>query len=382
MLKILHVVTGLQKSAGTSVFCGELANKFAGRGDNVTVAVCDPCASDIYPLDPRVHLASIGSILQPPSASRDSTFSIVHIHALWTPILHKVSSWAHGHSIPVVWSPHGMITPWAMNNKRLKKWLGWWLYQKRDLESAAVLHATAQSEVEDIRRMGLPNKVVVVPLGVELHGVEPKKPRIIKTLLFVSRIQRKKGLPMLLEAWARLPQEIKRGWQIRIVGPDQEGHVAELKQQCDVLRLTYNDEPAQCTSPCSLDDRPSVVFAGPKFGNELEHEYASADLFVLPTRSENFGSVVIEALAHNIPVICTRGAPWQELEEYNCGRWVDISAEAVGKALSDLMMLSDEARVSMGEKGRNLVVEKYTWKAVCDKIVTEYERILTAKDYA
>ena len=172
-MRILHVITGLQKAAGTSVFCGEVCNGLVTAGHEVTIAVVHPYAADCFPLDPRVKLISICSLLEDSTRSTCSTrlnFDLIHIHALWSPILHKVSNWAHKNNIPVVWSPHGMLTPWAMKYKWWKKFPAWWLYQKRDLARSALLHATAQSEVNDIRRVGLKNRVVIAPLGVRING--------------------------------------------------------------------------------------------------------------------------------------------------------------------------------------------------------------------
>lgn len=404
-MRILQVITGLPKAAGTSVFCGELANGLVALGHDVTIAVCDPSAPDLYPLDPSVHCVSIESVLRSSSPPASSTsFSLVHIHAIWSPSLHRISVWARKNNIPVVWSPHGMITPWAMNNKRWKKRLAWHLYQKRDLASAALLHATAPSEVDDIRRLGLTNKVVIAPLGVHLppsrsHTLKPShfqtltpshlqtlKPSNLHTLLFVSRVQRKKGLPMLLNALAKIKTshpDLFAKWVLRIVGPDQEGHVAELKSQCDTLGLTWVDETLTPSNPQTF--APShphtlklsdLVFVGPKFGTALACEYAAADLFALPTHSENFGSVVIEALAHDVPVICTKGAPWQELEEYQCGHWVDIDEREIVKALLEMMSMSNGERLSMGEKGRALVKARYVWPVICKGLSGAYERIV------
>lgn len=376
-MRILHVITGLQKAAGTSVFCAELCNQLVARGHEVSIAVCNPDATNRYPLDPRIHLVSM---------TTTSDYDIVHIHALWTPILHRVSTWARRRGIPIVWSPHGMITPWAMRNKRLKKLLGWWLYQRWDLKSAAFLHATAQSEVDDIRRMGLKNKVVIAPLGARLppERIQTFKHSNIRTLLFVSRVQRKKGLPNLIEAWHRLPDELRHGWQVRIVGPDQDNHTVELMAQCDRLGITYQNLTHHSTTTTS---DYNFVFAGPKYGKDLSLEYAAADLFVLPTHSENFGSVVIESLAYGVPVITTKQAPWAELEEFKCGWWIDDTVDALTAALREAMECglrssfsisgkdSASPLVEMGQRGRKLVEERYTWSAVCDKILDAYERI-------
>ena len=304
-----------------------------------------------------------------------------------------------------------MLTPWAMNNKKWKKLLGWWLYQRKDLARADLLHATAESEVEDVRRMGLRNKVMVAPLGVNIGGriegvinhveqvahVEVGSENVEmwkcgneetannqldervdgkKILLFVSRVQRKKGLVNLARAWANLKKESStrstcstwlNSWKVRIVGPDQEGHTQEVKAECERLGI--------------IDD---WEFVGPKYGDELQSEYANADLFVLPTYSENFGSVVIEALAHKVPVITTKGTPWSELEAEKCGKWIDLPAEgsspsvwrALVAALKEMMSMSDEERRQMGERGRKLVEEKYTWDAVVKAVVKGYESLV------
>ena len=211
------------------------------------------------------------------------------------------------------------------------------------------------------------NKIVLAPLGVR---VERSRSEVVKksgnarivgkrTILFVSRVQRKKGLPVLIEAWAKLPKDIRTGWTVRVVGPDQDNHTAELLAQCQRLGVT--------------DD---FVFVGPKYGEELDGEYRSADLFVLPTHSENFGSVVIEALARGIPVICSQGAPWKALEDYGCGWWPEDSVTALFKTLKSAMCSSDDELHEMGTRGQWFVEEKYTWGAVMRTMLKEYGSLL------
>lgn len=363
-MKILHIITGIQKAAGTSVFCGEVCNGLVALGHDVTIAVVNPETDDCYPLDPRIKLISISSLLHAFTRSTRLDYGLIHIHALWSPALHKVAKWARHNKIPIVWSPHGMLTPWAMNNKKWKKILAWWLYQRKDLKMVGLLHATAESEVDDMRRMGLKNKVMVAPLGVKVNDCVEHVVRADgkKVLLFVSRVQRKKGLINLVMAWAQLSPEIKSKWMVRIVGPDQEGHTDELKGLCAKLSVENNFE-----------------FVGPKYGNDLAQEYASANLFALPTHSENFGSVVIEALAHGVPVICTKGAPWKELDDCKCGWWINIGVEPLTKALKDAMSLTDIGRSEMGARGKSLIEAKYTWDSVVRAVLKGYEEVLSAK---
>lgn len=358
-MKILHIITGMRKAAGTSVFCGEVCNGLAAAGHDVTIAVIDPTRTDCYPIDPRVKLMSIGGLFSNIKTFKPSNLELIHIHALWSPVLHKVSNWAYRNKVPVVWSPHGMLTPWAMNNKKWKKRLAWWVYQKKDLARAGLLHATAQSEVEDIRRLGLKNRIVVAPLGVKLGPLMVRSSGAERTLLFVSRVQKKKGLINLARAWAKLPHEVKEGWKVRIVGPDQEGHTKEVRAECEKLGILTEWE-----------------FVGPKYGEELQGEYDNADLFVLPSYSENFGSVVIEALAHSIPVITTKATPWIELVEKGCGSWIEVGVEPLANAIHEALSLSDADRQAMGSRGRKLVEEKYTWDAVGKTMVKGYGAIL------
>lgn len=372
-MRILHVIAGMQKAAGTSVFCGEVCNGLVGMGHDVFIGVPNPNISDFYQIDPRVRIIAASSIL---NSSPDNLYSkalkydVIHIHALWSPFLHKVSKWASKNQIPTVWSPHGMLTPWAMRNKWWKKYPAWWLYQRRDLAKANLLHVTAGSEEEDVRRLGLKNPVVVVPLGVAIDCRVERVERADgkKILLFVSRVQRKKGLLNLVRAWAKLKYDysaqsiypsLLNEWVVRIVGPDQDNHTAELKLLCNELGVEKDFE-----------------FVGPVYGEDLLREYAAADIFVLPTYSENFGSVVIEALSHAVPVICTKGAPWKELETHKCGWWIDIGVEPLSAALNKSLSLSDIERREMGKRGRRLVEDKYTWDAVVNNIVDGYKEIL------
>lgn len=162
-MKILHVITGLGKAAGTSVFCAEVCNGLVTKGHDVTIAVANPDSSDRYPLKPQINLVGIDSLF-----NSAPLCDIIHIHALWAPILHQVSNWAHKNNTPVVWSPHGMLTPWAFRYKWWKKLPAWWVYQKKDLQRAALIHVTAESEIKDVRRVGLTNKTIIAPLGVNL----------------------------------------------------------------------------------------------------------------------------------------------------------------------------------------------------------------------
>ena len=146
----MYIVSGLQKASGVTTFVENVAAELRALGQTVDI----------------VTRATEKGGVRKDEAVRAS--DIVHIHGLWTPWLHGWAKAARKAGVKVVWSPHGMLTPWAMHYKWLKKRVAWFLYQKRDLQLADVLHVTVPSEEDDVRRVGLTPPVVVVPLGVRM----------------------------------------------------------------------------------------------------------------------------------------------------------------------------------------------------------------------
>ena len=359
------------KAAGTSVFCVEIADTLKRAGHDVAIAVLYPDSEDAYPSNEHVQRLKIADVT---ASMLKAKWDIVHLHGVWEKDLFRISKEAHRVGVQVVWSPHGMLTPWAMKFKRLKKKIAWRLYLHREMARAELLHVTAQSEVEDVRRNGLNNPVVVAPLGVratltdkelnEIKAVSQKAAQ--KTVLFVSRIQKKKGLLHLVEGWSGLKKmspEVTAGWKIKIVGPDQENHKAEVLSAAKSFGV-------EC----------DIEFHEPLYGRAKELAYAEASLFVLPTFSENFGSVVIESLVNRTPVITTKGAPWSELKDYKAGWWIDIGVEPLRKALEEALSMSPVALQKMGDNGRRLVNERYSWEKVGVQMEESYLKCLNQKE--
>ena len=350
-MRILQVITGMQKAAGTSVFCGEVCNGLVAHGHDVTLAVGDVANSEkFFPTDSRVEISSIASIV-----GYAKKFDVVHIHGIWSPILHRVVVWAAKSKMPIVWSPHGMLAPWAMRHKWWKKWLPWHLYQKRDLKLAKMLHATSQQELGWIRGLGFTQPITIAPLGTHLPSMKPGVAKREKVLLFVGRIYPVKALDRLIQAFAMVPLEVRREWRLRLVGPDQAGH-----QEC--LEAIVKS--------LELDGR--VGFAGPKFGEALNAEYDACDCLALVSHTENFGATVVDAMAHGKPVITSDKTPWQEVPTLGCGWWVSNEVAKLSVAICEMMNLSDVKRRQMGECGRKLVKEKYTWDVVVEKMIVGY----------
>lgn len=281
-------------------------------------------------------------------------FNIIHLHGLWLPFNHVAVNFAAGSGYPLVISSRGMLEPWAMGYKKFKKTIAWRLYQKKDLTRANLIHATSSQEAENIMRLGLDNPLTIIPNGVDLPERREKKTGCGKNrrALFLSRIHPKKGVLDLVEAWRRLSPE---SWELVIAGPDEGGHKREVE------KLIAQNGVGE-----------SVFLVDPVKGEAKWDLYRSSDLFILPTRSENFGVVVAEALACEVPVITTRGAPWEELIDWQCGWWIPSGIEPLVDALTQAVSISDPEREAMGRRGRDLVKRNYSWSKVASKMKQAY----------
>lgn len=270
--------------------------------------------------------------------------NLVHLHGMWTPLLAVAALVAHRKKIPLVISPHGCLEPWALEHKRGKKMLALKTYQGVLLRSASLLVATADQELESIRRLNLRQSVAVIPLGVEVGPAPNHFDHEIKTILFLSRVHPKKGLIDLVEAWAKVRQ---KGWRIVIAGGDEEGYRSKVEALVREKGLQSDFE-----------------FVGFVEGVGKQACFDAADIFILPTYSENFGIAIAEALANELPVITTTGAPWKELVDYRCGWWVNPGVQGVSEALTEAMKCGPEELREMGQRGRQLVIEKYSWNKI------------------
>lgn len=349
-MTILHITETLEGASGVATFVRELDASLRAQGVESHVRES---------LELGVEIRELEDGYRP---------DVVHVHGLWLPLFHKAAQWARAKGIPIVWSTHGMTAPWSMRHKWWKKLPAWLLYQKRDLRKAAAIHCTTNLEVEWNKALGFKN-CFIAPLGTNEHQFHSPTPtrnsNYTHTLLFVGRIYPVKGLVNLIRAWGIAMKQLSvscspfpvphSNWKLRIVGPDQAGHQADLEKLVDELGL-----------------RNSVEFPGTKFGNELSAEYENCDCLVLPSFTENFGATIVDALAHGKPCIASTFTPWNELQDRGCGWWVSNEPSKLSVAINEMISLPDTERREMGARGRKLVEEKYTWDAVVKKIVKAY----------
>jgi len=292
-------------------------------------------------------------------------FDLVHNHSLWL-LQNLYPSWAANRfSIPIIISPRGTLSSAAMNSGSKFKMLYWKIFQKPALKTATCFHATSESEIEDIRRHGLLQPVILIPNGLNLPELSstrnPDITKAKKKLLFLGRIHPIKGLTNLIKAWKEFEKENK-DCELEIAGPDSYGHLKKLKNLSQKLNIS------------------NVIFSDEVTGAEKEKKYISSNLFILPSHSENFGMVVGEALSYGLPCIASHGTPWKELNKKNAGWWTSNSPKHLLATIKEATKCSDRELEEMGQNGRNWIKEDFSLNKNAEKWYQAYKWILTNKN--
>ena len=310
---------------------------------------------------------------------------MVHLHGIWNRDIHHCAVVCRAEKVPYIIAPRGMLEPWSLKQKWLKKRIARFLYQDKDLKFAAALHATAESEAEQFRKLGFTNYCIISPNGVNVPAGEVKAKgvgdqRNCRRALFVSRMHHKKGVLELVEAWTKTKPG---GWVCELVytvnGDEEKAYEAQVKQQILECGFSYSERgnPTVSLRLSPISHNPDFILTGSLSDDQKWEAFARADLFVLPTYSENFGIVVAEALYAGVPVITTKGTPWSDLKKFGCGWWIDFPPiDSLSEALESATNLSQIELREMGDQGRKLVEEKYSWPTVCKPMISGYEKIL------
>lgn len=282
---------------------------------------------------------------------------MVHNHGLWK-MPNVYAGWLkrRARNVKLVIAPRGTLSDWAFTSGSFSKRIFWTVFQKQALGVADCFHATSKQEYLDIRSKGYKQPIAVIPNGVEVPSLYPNTDSALrhKTLLFLGRIAPVKGIEDLLHAWSSVMLRYP-DWRLKIVGPDDAGHLQKMRDLSDSLQLI------------------NIEFQQPVFGNEKNLEYQRADLFILPSHSENFGMSVAEALVNATPVIVCKGAPWAEVEVHAAGWWCDNGAEALRGALDEAMQLPASALGLKGARGREWMIKEFSWQHVALKFDETYD---------
>lgn len=372
-MHIVQIIATLERAAaGPTASVRRLAEALAERGVKSEVlslgAPSDQLSgrarSHVLSAD-RSRLPGISSLLPSRELARAieeaaRAGAVLHGHGLWRmPNIYPARA-SRRHGVPLVVSPRGMLSKPALRFSRWPKRAFWHTLQKQALEAATCFHATSAAEADDIRAAGFAQPIAIIPNGIDVPPEAEvaaakfgRRPDAQRTLLYLGRLHPIKRIDHLLEAWSRLEAHFP-SWRLRIVGPSEGTHGAELKELAARLRIR------------------SVTFEPGAFNEAKDRAYRTADLLVLASESENFGMVVAEALGNGTPVITTKGTPWRGLQEEACGWWIDHGVEPLVAALAEAMAISRPALDRLGRQGFEWMTKDFSWSHVAEDMQSVY----------
>jgi glycosyltransferase involved in cell wall biosynthesis len=299
-------------------------------------------------------------------------YDLIHITAVWNFPVFIGAYLSRKSKIPYIISPIGTLDPHVVKNKSyIVKKLYYNLISKRDLKKASLIHYTTEYEKHKTEKyFKIKNKGVVIPRGIEFEEFEKENKNLIfekipylknkKYILFLSRINWKKGLDILIPAFHKISKDFKDIYLV-ITGPDNEG---------------YGKKVRKWVKDYELEKR--VIFTGPLYGEEKISILKNSEIFVLSSYSENFGMAVVEAMACGIPVLISdRVGIYKEVKRYNAGIITQTNEESVYKGIKTFLENRSLAQKISGNAKR-LVKDYYDINKVAEKMIKIYEKVISS----
>jgi len=298
-------------------------------------------------------------------------YDILDNHYLFSYASTCAGAIARWYQIPYTVRTMGQLSPWALEQSRLKKQLYTFLIERRNLNRAAAIHCTSANEAQDVRNFGIQTPTVTLPLGVNLLPDCPEAkqnlhhryriPNHKPIVLFLSRLHYKKRPDLLIQALSQITVQ-SYDFHLILAGSGEPDYVNHLKKLVASVGL------AKHTS-----------FAGFVTGEDKNLLLQGSDIFVLPSFSENFGVAVAEAMAAGLPVIVTPGVQISpEIAAANAGLVVEGEIETLADAIATLLN-SPHLRHELGENGKRLVSHRYSWKVIAQNLISVYTAIIEGK---
>lgn len=390
-MRVLHVVPSLDRAqGGTSKVVPELAAALVKQGLSVDIATTvgdteeSIEATILVGADDRV--IPVHGFRRQRSGSYAFSwqltvwlrrnlgdYDLVHINGAFSFPALVASRIARQMNKPYVLSPHGMLDAWALQHKAWKKAPYMKLIERKTLMRAAALHALAMSEKLSFDRLGLHPPAFILPNGINVEEFDALPAREIfearcpevkgkKIVLFLGRIDYKKGLDFLIKAYAQVRQASEHSSTCLVVaGPDLVGYRAAIEELIRAEHLGGH-----------------VFFAGMLSGDVKLAALNAADIFVLPSRSEGFSVAILESLAAGCPVIITEGCNFPQVTKAMVGKVIPTGVEPLRQALTE-MLSDDEQRRVMGARARKFVEEDFDWTALAARMSGVYEDVVRGR---
>jgi glycosyltransferase involved in cell wall biosynthesis len=291
--------------------------------------------------------------------------NILHGHGLYVGTNFIFGREARRQAKPLVYHVQGMFEPYILRRSRWKKQLVHWVFENSNISQVRLWRALTNKEADQIRARGYKAAIVVAPNGLNSNdyprpenGLAAIQTPLIRNLaktrkraLFLGRIHPKKGLDLLLPAWARLEHE-RKDWELVIVGPDEQNYMSEVQKLVS-----------------SLGIEGQVLFTGTATGKTKVALFYSADLFILPSYSEGLPVSLLEAMACGLPVVATHACNCPDIYPAGAGWGCDPTVDSVAEALKLALQASEGERGQRGQSGRELVERAYSWDQITTTIL-------------
>lgn len=291
--------------------------------------------------------------------AKETDVDIYHIHGTWMYHGLAVSKYANKTGKPYLVSPRGMLYPQALAHHALLKKVMMGLYQGKVFSGAACIQATCKEEMEHYRALGFKNPVAVLPNPIDINGIAEREisEKPIFKIGYLGRLHPRKRVERLIYAFHEEEDKLK-DCRLVIIGGGDAQYESFLKEETKRLYLK------------------NVEFTGFLTGKEKDDAIMDLSLLVVPSDFENFGNIVTEALVRGVPVITSKGMPWQELETYKCGWWIDNDQKSINRTLLEAVSLPQNERIVMGMNGKRLMKENYSVEVLGEKMQRLYNWII------
>ena len=262
---------------------------------------------------------------------------------------------------PIIISPRGVLSIWSLNNKRRVLKRLWALILIKPFIKGSWWHATCEAEAVEIKCFYPKAKVRIIPNGIDLTDFDDiellgrgdylkkfTKMHLDKQNVITSmgRIHAKKGFDILIDSFYYL--YLKGFDGVLLIAGKDDGYKIFLEERVRELKL---------------GDR--VFFVGELDGKDQLEFLSGSDLFVLPSHSENFGNVYLEALACGVPIVASKNTPWSDVEKAGCGKWVDNSIDATSTAIQEMFskLANNENKIKSLEASKKYA-NNFSWKMI------------------
>lgn len=377
-MQVLHIVDSMDPAmGGPPVSVSALAAAQAAAGHDVTIAWRRRPGVTVNPAASFAHVPGIGSVkwhpfdfslrsyvagapIVAPLFDERASRIVVHGHGVWRPEFLRIASESRRRGIPYLIAPRGMLGPWSLSQKRLKKRIAWTLFWKKTLDGAAAIHALNEDEAQHVRDLGITAPIEIIPNGVYLEQVQAvvtpyALPAGRSYVLFIGRLHLMKGLDILAEAFARVAPALP-DLDLVVAGPD-DGDEARFRGM---------------TRDLGIESRVHMV--GPIYGKAKYELMAGAKCLCAPSRQEGFSMSIVEALGMGLPVVISRECHLPEVGPAGAGRVVELQVEAVADGLLGLLRNSQQLQ-GAGAAARALVTQRFQWPAIAQQTLRIYERL-------